>query len=606
MFHLDENNKVDLVIMLILAGLSFCLCFSISSPSLFITDEWITTNQLNQLFTGSQLIENEGKYGRLFSGELSAYFTTRDNYLAYSLMLPFLAIPSLLIIHTFGDFFRLLFLIGWFVAGTLSLLGCITLSSRFQYKNLEKVFIIFLFLFLGFFLLNLYFYQPFETTWDDSPVESAAIVFTCEILCALIAPMIYTTFRSLLLSRTISILGAMSVISCSSYLFWSGSAKDHILIAFVVACLILTFSINRCSNSLPKTFGVFFIGGLICWARPEYGSIILIGLALWEMVSILTKNTGNFGILNMNNFKRILAGTIGSIAGLLPFFLNNFLITQNPLLPPQYHYVVNSRFVEMASIIQNGGFNNSSIFQDVTSYIFYAIHFFVPNIQTIHVDLYYLLMNPLNGGIGILLMSPIFLPALVYGIKSRDQCSKIFTTEIKKQTYFCFFIIGITIIAYARVMHGSMMSEGSLPDMRYFSPLYIPMGISSVLLFSPLIRKNQKGWLFYSTISLILLSPLMIIISGYIFAGFSILQYRSLMIAIVLMIYLLLMGSAIIKRDIWLSKRIFPIFYGVLISIPVSIQFMMVLFYTHAKMNGYPFWLPTMQYVFTHIFHLIV
>lgn len=141
--------------------------------------------------------------------------------------------------------------------------------------------------------------------------------------------------------------------------------------------------------------------------------------------------------------------------------------------------------------------------------------------------------------------------------------------------------------------------------MRYFSPLYIPMGISSVLLFSPLIRKNQKGWLFYSTISLILLSPLMIIISGYIFAGFSILQYRSLMIAIVLMIYLLLMGSAIIKRDIWLSKRIFPIFYGVLISIPISIQFMMVLFYTHAKMNGYPFWLPTVQYVFTHIFHLI-
>ena len=141
---MGQITKDDISIILVLAGFSFCICFGISSPSLYMNDEWITTNQLNQLFTENQLIENEGKYGKLFTGEMGAYFTTRDNYLAYSLMLPVISVPALSVIVMAGDSFRLLFLAIWFIIGTGSLLTGVRLVSWHKNKKIEYYFLLFI------------------------------------------------------------------------------------------------------------------------------------------------------------------------------------------------------------------------------------------------------------------------------------------------------------------------------------------------------------------------------------------------------------------------------------------------------------------------------
>lgn len=606
MKYLNNQNRTDITIILILAGLSFCLCFALSSPSLFMNDEWITTNQLNQLFSGTQLLENEGKYGRLFTGEMGAYFTTRDNYLAYSLMLPVLSVPALYIIVTTGDLFRLLFLLGWFVIGTCSLLACVNICSQFSHKKTEYFFLLILGAFLGLLLVNLYYYQPFESSWDDSPIESAAIIITNNVLFAFIAPMLFAIFRSVRLSRSIALVGSLTVLSCSSYLYWAGSAKDHLLIAFLISLLLFIFSMNYSKFSSLRTFCLFFVGGLLCWARPEYGIIIFIGLILCEIVALyhLKDNIISHQLIIVR-IKEAGVSITGAIVGLIPFFINNILITKNPFVPPQYLYIINSR-VQAPSIIQSIDPGQSGTLSPIFIYFNQVIQFFSPDIQNIFFDLYRLFVISPNGSIGILLICPIFLPALIYGLKTREHFKRMHNAEMRKLLLFCIFLITITFIAYARVIYGSTQSIGSLPDMRYFSPIYLPMGILSILLLSPIMRVNSFRWLNYSVLAIFVIGPLLILsYLGILTQGFSIATHISLMLKLFLIVYLLLIGYAAFNPQLWYSKKIFPSLYALLLTIPSSIQFMLILFYSHIKMNGYPFWQPVLEYLFTHVLQII-
>lgn len=603
---MEPDLKTDINIILILIGFSFCVCFGISSPSLYMNDEWITTNQLNQIFSGAQLIENEGKYGRLFTGEMGAYFTTRDNYLAYSLMLPVLAVPSLWVIATTSDSFRLFFLFLWLLMGSISLLTAARLASRYHNKKLEYIFFLILIGFFGLFLLNIYYYQPFVSSWEDSPIESAAIILTNCILFSLISPMVYQVFRSVQLSQLVSLVGSLSIICCSSYLFWAGSAKDHLLIAFLVTLLIYLFTVCQGNNSITPIIALFAMGGLICWARPEYGIFILFGLMVWEIVSILMqekkKPRGFFRIIKE---KKFCACILGLLIGLVPFFLNNILITKNPFIPPQYLYIAN-RNSNVSSVIQNMNSGQGDLISNNIYYLNQIISFYTPPINEILLDIYRLFWISPNGGIGIIFICPIILPALIYGIKNRKMIQNNFPQKRISLLLFSIFIIIITFLAYTRVIHGSTMSIGSLPDMRYFSPIYLPMGIVSVILLSPLITQNPKRWLVYSLYSVLIVGPLLTI--GYTFfflQGFSLLIHISLMVKLLLLLYIIITLCAAINPKFWSSKYLFPIVYALILMIPSSIQIMIILLYSHVKMNGYPFWLPILEYLFTYVLQII-
>lgn len=602
---MGQITKDDITILLILAGFSFCICFGISSPSLYMNDEWITTNQLNQLFTGNQLIENEGKYGKLFTGEMGAYFTTRDNYLAYSLMLPVIAIPSLLFIYAAGNSFRLILLIFWFMIGIGSLLACARIASNYKKKKTERIILIILFGFFGLFLLNIYYYQPFESSWEDSPIESAAIIFTNTILFSFIPSMIYAIFRYIQMSRIVSIFGSFSVICCSSYLFWAGSAKDHLLIAFLITLLIFVFTIYQVKRSHLHVMCLFIIGSLICWARPEYGVFILGALMIWELGSLYCqKRDEKQGSLTFFQERELYASITGLFIGLIPFFINNILITKNPLIPPQYLYVANSRS-NVTSIIQDVNSENIDYISHGIYYLNQIITFFTPAIEEI-LDIYRVFWISPNGSLGILLLCPIIIPALIYGIKARKNKNQYFSNETVNVLLFSFLIILFTVLAYARVIHGSTVSEGSLPDMRYFSPLYIPMGIISIILLSPLIPVNQKRWLNYSLFSVFIISPLlMIAYQSLLLQGFSLFIHFSLMIKILIIIYLSITVCATISSRFWDSRVLFPFLYSIMLMIPSSIQLMIILMYSHVKMNGYTFWQPLLQYLFTYVLQIV-
>jgi len=350
---------------------------------------------------------------------------------------------------------------------------------------------------------------------------------------------------------------------------------------------------------------LFVVGGLICWARPEYGIFILGGLIIWEFGSLyhqMKENKQN--ILQFFYKKEIYACIFGFFIGLIPFFVNNILITKNPLIPPQYLYVANSR-TNVTSIIQSVHSENTNIISQGLFYLNQIWTFFSPDIEGI-VDIYRLFWISPNGSLGILLVCPIIIPALMYGMRTIKNKNCHFSKETMNLLFFSLFISLLTLLAYARVIHGSTLSEGSLPDMRYFSPLYIPMGIISVILLSPLISVNQQRWLNYSLFSVFIISPLFTIAYQSLFSqGFSLYIHISLIIKILLIIYALIAVCATITPRFWETKNIFPALYAIMLFIPSSIQFMIIFLFSHGKMNGYPFWLPILQYFFTYVVQIV-
>lgn len=598
-------KNIDIPIFLILAGFSFCIAFGMSAPSLFINDEWITVNQVNQLSTGSQLIDNEGKYGRTIFGETSEYFKARDNYLAYSIFLPLLSLPAIQLIFWSGELFRLLFLIIWFFCGAGGLLLSIWLLEKTCLKKFVKITWILLLAFFGLFLINLYYYQPFASSFDDSPIESAAVIFTNEMLFALITPMVYSLFRNLSLDRRTSLVGTILVITCSTYLFWSASAKDHLLVAFLLTCIFWTYSSILVRESDLKWFALLTFFGFICWARPEYGFVLLTGLIICQVLLSINIQNHKF-FINFKKFKTLLIpGILGIILGLTPFFFNNYVVTGNPFIPPQYLYVT-SRGAGISSVISSAVITQNDIISKILSYITQSYTFFSPDIQNYLVDIFGLVLSPSNGGVGLLFICPIILPAILYLSTNFQNCKRYLPKKTRNMLFFSIIMTIFTIIAYLRVIHGSTISPGSLPDMRYFSPLYLPLGIISVLLISPIIKIHPRQWLIYLLISVLIFAPFLVIACTIILPfGITYHMYIYFFMRILILLIILIFILCALKKEIWKSNVIIPLLFGLLVMIPSAFQFLHLIIFSINKSNGYLYWQPILQHLFTNIIVII-
>jgi hypothetical protein len=109
------------------------------------------------------------------------------------------------------------------------------------------------------FVLNAALYRPFWFVRGVHPYdvsvypEVAAIVFTNSLAFALLTTVAFLIFREALGSDRWGVFGLAATVCCSSYLFWSGNAKDHALVAllFAVALYCFTLYLYAGEPSLP-------------------------------------------------------------------------------------------------------------------------------------------------------------------------------------------------------------------------------------------------------------------------------------------------------------------------------------------------------------------
>ncbi|WP_146201173.1 hypothetical protein [Methanospirillum lacunae] len=261
----------------------------------------------------------------------------------------------------------------------------------------------------------------------------------------------------------------------------------------------------------------------------------------------------------------------------------------------------------MTSVLTSGNdVMQIGIGSKVITYISQIFSFFTPDVGNILQDISGLLFSPTNGGVGILFICPIILPALLYGIINHQRYRYQYSPNIRQMIHFSTFIAVLTFIAYMRVLHGSTISGGSLPDMRYFSPIYLPLGIISVLLLSPIICHQAGRWLKYLLVSVLLFAPLLVIGTTLILPyGITYDMYGYFFMRILIVLLILIFGIAVLSKKFWNSEKAFPILFGLLIMIPTAFQFFYVVIYSYNKTNGYYFWQPVLEFLFTNIIMII-
>jgi hypothetical protein len=598
----------EYVLMIIIFLVSLFFITTFSNPGLFINDEWITTNQLYQLGSGHQVIVNEGTYGTHETGEVAEFFIARGNVLQYTLILPIISLPVLLLFSLFGDNFRFLIILLWSFIPLF--IGLLIGTYYPQYGKLKGVSWIWPVIILSFilFLVNISIYYPFAFISTGAPKEVVSIVFANHILFALTAVILYQCAMLMYSSdKWKAIFAAILVLANSSFLFWAGNAKDHMLVAFLFSLVILFFiRYFTHRNFLDAAFG-FLIIGILTWARPEVGFFVFLLSALWILI---------FNYHYPNNLKEnkthTFLGTFGSILcvipGIIPFLINNYLVTGSPFTPT--FFVGKTVEITGTTINPVTGNISSVIVGGVTEHPLNPVELLNSILSILNFSPYQILSSlprvlflPENGNMGLITVCPLAIFAIITLISLFRK--KICPVDSPLILYLTMLTIAI-FLAYINLFPIISTDPGIVPDMRWLSPIYIPLGLMgtfSVFTFLAKIPVKDllKKYLAIAIISVPVFFLLIIILQpfGGVYKGYSIFYE----LIIYLLFGLIFMGWLAYRRGL-IKFQYLVMGILVLLAIPFSWQMMMVFLYSVVKFDGYPFWIPIVEQFFNVFFHV--
>jgi len=590
---------------------SFILfCFAILSvivfihPIMFLNDEWITGNQLHQLSTGAQILYNEGKYGFYTNGTPNEYFIARNNSLAYSAYLPLLSLPILWTIIIIGDHIPYILIIFW-----MFLLFAVFIIFAKLFLIEKKVHLI-IFLLTGtiFFILNLIFYNPFIISDKINYIEILAITLYHIFIYSGFCILAYSTILSFNYDERKTILGTLIAISCTSALFWTTTLKDHLDSIFFVTLLLYCIILHVKTKETGYLFSGFLASGLIFWIRPEYGGFVFLSILLGYYPIILFEVNKN----NHRNIVNIIFTPIGALIGAIPLFLNNLFVMGHPLkfpweLASTYSIVNNNITTALTTNASNPdvllGANN--IFHNIISLILRRMTPDGDVIQGIFSAFLYpeMLKVPVFALTPLFLLMVLLLPMIIPTIKEKithdDKILLIFLTSISL----------FTILAYFTSLSGLSTSKGIYPDVRYLSPIYLPLNLIGLIFFMKLnIRSEVIQKIIKLTIGIITAGTIFVIVTTALFHSqfeysdyflwinvlTSVLVFSSLLISFIL---LSLNYLKIFTSDLWFIP------FSCMIAIPMIWQLsqLIIINYADNLFDQYPPLLPAVRAFFEYV-----
>ncbi|WP_062264762.1 hypothetical protein [Methanoculleus bourgensis] len=488
-----ERNIIPVLIFLF--ALFFTMMFS--NPALFLNDEWITVNQLHQLGEGHQVVVNEGKYGTFQNGTPGPYMQAHHNLLGYTMMLPVLSLPALKFFGIFGDQFRVAVVLLWsLLPVAMAVLVDAYRPEYARWRGFRWTWLVIGASFLAL-LANLVFYYPWPFTTPDAPVEAAAVVFTNHLLFAALAVMVYLTCRTIFEDTWFSLFGTIACISCSSYIFWASNAKDHMLVAAMLAAVIL-FLVRyiRYGGLRDAALGFAFIG-LLAWARPEVGftvfifaTIYFVGLQISRGLQ-LKKPAGEA--------VKALCMPLATVVGAIPLLINNVHVTGNPLVPAFYVYQRGAwrggstgDFIGSAEVVGDVVQAVPAPSGGVEGFTSMVTTHFTSSWLNLPGDIFDILFAPASGNMSLVAVSPlivfavILLPVLYLDYRRGERSPNL------PVMVFLIAVACAVWVAYARSLPGLSASHGIIPDIRYLSPFYLPAGLLGVYGISRLASANPK------------------------------------------------------------------------------------------------------------------
>jgi len=574
--------------------------FTIAHPVMELNDEWITLNQLNQLHAGHQVIVNEGKYGLWEDGTPSKYFEKKSNLLGYSIALPLISLPSFWLIDQTGDHFPFLVLYLWTFLGLSILIFISVFFKEYSYVGTWRWTNLGFFAIFLIFFINLFFYASFPVSGSETFPEVLAIVFVHCFLIALIAVMIYDICHLIFQDAGFAFFGTVVTISCSSYFFWMTGCKDHILTIFLftaVLLLMVKFQVSEEYWYLPLAF---IFSGLLAWVRPELAFWVFLVLCIYCVIifyRLWKKKVNRIEIL------KFACAPFFTLIGAIPFFTNNYMVTNNFFIPAWILWNQDLAAPVDGAIIINENLPSAGITT------FHSLSGLLSKMIKIHPDTFFsdllgVLFFPHNGSMGVFPLVPLFL-VMSITIFLLFLLNRIHFTEKEKSNILPLALLAFSvIIAYSIKLNGLNTSGGVLPDIRYLSPMYIPL--------------NILGLLFLQKTQLLTIKPLMsvkVILSYWIIAVpsslffiyflYSELSIRSItpinstisltILSLCLMTIILILIQLYYRKTIWVVEYLIL----QLCALPLLWQIGLVLYIrTFASGAGYTFWIPIIRVLY--------
>lgn len=574
------NNHPFLKTTLFITFLCGLFSLTIGYPLLYLTDEWITADQLNHLVTSNDLLFGYEPYGA------SDYAANHHNTLCYTLALPIASLPAYYLFSLFGDDFRLAVILLW-----SALLLALLLMIEFWFPQYAR--------FRGIpwtwagiiswgvlFVLNAALYRQFWFVRGVQPYdvgvypEVAAIVFTNTLAFALLAVVTFLIFREVLGSDRWGIFGLAATVCCSSYLFWSGNAKDHALVALLFAVALYCFTLYLTRENVLYLVMSFVAVGWTAWARPELGPALAAGFFLFAVAVAASKRRQEVG-------KAVLAAA-GVPLGALPLLVNNWGLSGHPLVLPW-----------VAGYAAAGGKSLPSGTQSLWSTV--AGHYTPPPGDLLS-GLYGAFFEPVRAGsaaffqVSTLSFFALLLAGVIGYALIRKRSTGISPRDARLLAFFALAAV-LVVLTYARVIPGMSASPGIVPDMRYLSPAYLPMLVIGVYAFkyagldSDGVREALRTLFWLAIIDLPLIFVVLQVIAGRNPGG--------QVTFVTTLTYVFLAGAAVLYAAV-LTKRASPrlLAYAipVLMFFPLAWELVVDFRFATSCWEGYHFWIPVVQY----------
>jgi hypothetical protein len=212
---------------------------------------------------------------------------------------------------------------------------------------------------------------------------------------------------------------------------------------------------------------------------------------------------------------------------------------------------------------------------------------------------------------GVLPLMPLFMVALlvlpvlwIYG--------KLDFSREEKQVLMTMVLLALGVfLAYVRGITGMNASPGIAPDMRYLSPIYLPLSIIGLVVIGkvPSLFNNIKTIMRWIVSIWVLVIPISIVAMSlyYPYPESWVLLFRPLNTIISLVVFVVLMLFVLCLIGSYLSNKAeIPaiILFALLCSAPfiwqIDTTFLVRLYGT--GLGGYSFWIPVMMKTFGFIF----
>ncbi|MGZ4938108.1 MAG: hypothetical protein ACXV44_05385 [Halobacteriota archaeon] len=481
---------------------TFVLCIALWNVNIFINDEVTLAAQLLNLAHGALSIE--AMPARLYEGlsfgssaPILGFSFQGHTYGFYTHAIPVFAAPFYALIYLVSISVGIRLFFAWLWSFSI-LMVCWLFGRRYGKAQMGRN--VGILLASALFVINAYLgTQMSPLIFADWGALMAIQLFNISAMAVtvLLSLRIFTRYFA---DNRIAAFGGVYLLIATPLTFWALSAKDHPASVLLMVGGMWCLYAYLLDNTKYLRYLSYVLVGLSFWVRAFDALSLFIAIFVTDMA------------FSRERRLKQTATAFGTVVlAMIPYFINNYLLFQNPLLSPVYLSAHQEIGAQTTGPSTNGGSMVVATLERLPSLFLntWNPQTFPSWPQNLYNVLFYTNMPVTLSVFQLcpLLIIPLFasLPYLIRKLKRIRSKSVSVSLDAHHAIAVAFFVYIIAHLAF----YAPFQEQGFGLDMRYFLPLYVPLlfftlaSIQKVVAYSENIEKAFVGaWLVFSASAL--------------------------------------------------------------------------------------------------------